>query len=90
MIIQKILHRPRTIVNHITLEVGEELTIPYRWHSRSKIACLVGAVLVDGEDRYYEGSISVDDVELIKNVGKIPAELLEIRTGSYLGDDDIE
>ena len=89
MITQKILHRPRTVVNHITLEVGEKLLLPYRYHSVTKIICLVGAI----EDAYggvlHESEASDHSVDVYKSVGKIPAELLEIRTGSYLGDDDI-
>ena len=34
--------------------------------------------------------IDIGSVHRIANPGKIPLELIEVRTGSYLGEDDID
>lgn len=96
MITQKILHRPRTIVNHITLDVGEKIKNPQRLHSESRFVILAGTIQIgdihgdfDSDYGFFcDGSLVLAPC-MFMAVGKIPAELLEIRTGSYLGDDDI-
>ena len=36
-----------------------------------------------------DGFVSVERFRSIANPGKIPLELIEVQTGSYLGEDDI-
>jgi mannose-1-phosphate guanylyltransferase/mannose-6-phosphate isomerase len=43
-------------------------------------------LLTENESTY----IPIGEVHRLKNPGKLPLEMIEVQSGSYLGEDDIE
>ena len=88
MIIEKQFSGARYAVFKIAIPVGEKLVFPVRLHSTSIVFILSGAVQTPDFEVWLPLQ-TIQAPESLMAIGKIPAELIEIRTGSYLGDDDI-
>ena len=88
-------HGPRFQVKRITVKPGAKLSLQMHHHRAEHWIVVSGtARVVDGEREYLltenQGTyIGVGVVHSLENPGKIPLELIEVQSGSYLGEDDI-
>lgn len=82
-------------VKRITVKPGEKLSIQMHHHRAEHWIVVSGTanVTIDGNDRLLSENESVyiplGVVHALENPGKIPLELIEVQSGSYLGEDDI-
>ncbi len=86
---------PRDRVKRITVNPGARLSVQLHHHRAEHW------VVVRGTARVLKGTetimltenqsifIAVGEVHSLENPGRIPLELIEVQTGSYLGEDDI-
>ena len=88
-------HGTRFQVKRITVKPGAKLSLQMHHHRAEHWIVVSGtARVVDGEKEYLltenQGTyIDVGVVHSLENPGKIPLELIEVQSGSYLGEDDI-
>ena len=85
----------RDQVKRITVKPGEKLSIQ-KHHHRSEHWIVVSGtasvlngdktILVTENESTY---IPLGNIHALENPGKIPLEMIEVQTGSYLGEDDI-
>lgn len=85
----------RDQVKRITVKPGEKLSIQ-KHHHRSEHWIVVSGtasvlngdktILVTEDESTY---IPLGTIHALENPGKIPLEMIEVQTGSYLGEDDI-
>ena len=83
-------------VKRITVKPGEKLSLQVHHHRAEHWVVVSGTakvthngkkeILTENESTY----IHVGETHALENPGKIPLELIEVQTGSYLGEDDIE
>ncbi|MFT6904701.1 MAG: mannose-1-phosphate guanylyltransferase/mannose-6-phosphate isomerase [Oleiphilaceae bacterium] len=85
----------RDHVKRITVKPGEKLSIQ-KHHHRSEHWIVVSgtASVLNGENTILVTEnestyIPVGTIHALENPGKIPLEMIEVQTGSYLGEDDI-
>lgn len=82
-------------VKRITVKPGEKLSIQMHHHRAEHWIVVSGTanVTVDGIDTLLSENQSIyiplGAVHALENPGKIPLELIEVQSGSYLGEDDI-
>lgn len=82
-------------VKRITVKPGEKLSIQMHHHRAEHWIVVSGTanVTVDGKDTLLTENqsiyIPVGAIHALENPGKIPLELIEVQSGSYLGEDDI-
>ena len=82
-------------VKRITVKPGEKLSIQMHHHRAEHWIVVSGTanVTVDGKDTLLTENQSIyiplGAVHALENPGKIPLELIEVQSGSYLGEDDI-
>ncbi len=88
-------HGPRFQVKRITVRPGARLSLQMHHHRAEHWIVVSGTARVrDGDKEYLltenQGTyIGVGVVHSLENPGKIPLELIEVQSGSYLGEDDI-
>lgn len=88
-------HGTRFQVKRITVKPGAKLSLQMHHHRAEHWIVVSGtARVVDGDKEYLltenQGTyIGVGVVHSLENPGKIPLELIEVQSGSYLGEDDI-
>jgi mannose-1-phosphate guanylyltransferase/mannose-6-phosphate isomerase len=86
---------PRFHVKHIYVNPGASLSLQKHLHRAEHWVIVSGTAEVQkGEDVFIlsenqSNYIPIGEVHRLKNIGKIPLELIEVQTGSYLGEDDI-
>jgi mannose-1-phosphate guanylyltransferase/mannose-6-phosphate isomerase len=86
---------PRFQVKRITVKPGAKLSLQMHHHRAEHWIVVSGTARVtDGEKTYLltesqSTYIGVGVVHALENPGKIPLELIEVQSGSYLGEDDI-
>lgn len=86
---------PRHQVKHITVNPGQKLSVQMHHHRAEHWIVVAGTALVsiDGVDTMLSENQSVyiplGAVHALENPGKIPLELIEVQSGTYLGEDDI-
>ena len=91
---QELLNVPRSRVLHIEIPVGSRTPPECHAHVTKRIVILEGCasiVLQNATQRILEGEdtiIPFGTLHRIENNGKIPLTILEVRTGTYLDDDD--
>ena len=83
-------------VKRITVKPGEKLSLQKHNHRAEHWVVVSGTAkvtknektitLTENESIY----IHVGEIHALENPGKIPLDLIEVQTGSYLGEDDIE
>lgn len=88
-------HSQRYQVKRITVNPGEKLSVQMHHHRAEHWVVVSGTanvtlnhettMLSENESIY----IPIGTVHALENPGKIPLELIEVQTGSYLGEDDI-
>lgn len=82
-------------VKRITVNPGAKLSVQMHHHRAEHWVVVLGTAKVFSGDEYYFVSenqstyIPVGEIHSLENPGKIPLELIEVQSGSYLGEDDI-
>lgn len=82
-------------VKRITVNPGEKLSIQMHHHRAEHWIVVSGTAKVTNGDKYLiltenqSTYIPVGVVHALENPGKIPLEIIEVQSGSYLGEDDI-
>jgi len=82
-------------VKRITVKPNEKLSIQMHHHRAEHWIVVSGTanVTVDGKDTLLSENESIyiplGAIHALENPGKIPLELIEVQSGSYLGEDDI-
>ena len=82
-------------VKRITVKPGEKLSLQMHNHRAEHWIVVSGTakvtlngksnIITENESTY----IHIGEAHALENPGKIPLELIEVQTGSYLGEDDI-
>ena len=82
-------------VKRIIVDPGKRLSLQQHHHRAEHWVVVRGTakVLIDGREVFLHEDqstyIPIGGIHRLENPGKIPLELIEIQTGSYLGEDDI-
>ena len=82
-------------VKRITVKPGEKLSLQKHFHRAEHWIVVSGTALVtkDGEQFVLKEDqstyIPLGTIHRIENPGKIPLDIIEVQSGSYLGEDDI-
>ncbi|WP_242521835.1 mannose-1-phosphate guanylyltransferase/mannose-6-phosphate isomerase [Motiliproteus sp. SC1-56] len=82
-------------VKHIRVKPGEKLSLQKHHHRAEHWIVVQGTARVTRGDEVFLISenhstyIPIGEVHRLENPGKIPLDLIEVQTGSYLGEDDI-
>ena len=88
-------HGKRDQVKRITVNPGEKLSIQKHHHRSEHWIVVSGTASVLNGDKTNLVSenestyIPLGTIHALENPGKIPLEMIEVQTGSYLGEDDI-
>lgn len=83
-------------VKRITVEPGAQLSLQMHHHRAEHWVVVRGTAKVTCGDRTFILSenqstyIPIGDQHRLENPGKIPLDIIEVQSGSYLGEDDIE
>ncbi|RCK36044.1 mannose-1-phosphate guanyltransferase [Thalassospira xiamenensis] len=89
-------HSERFQVKRITVKPGARLSLQKHNHRSEHWVVVKGTALVTKDDEQFilreneSTYIPLGAVHRMENPGKIPLELIEVQSGSYLGEDDIE
>lgn len=88
-------HASRYQVKRITVKPGEKLSIQMHHHRSEHWIVVSGTakihkgkenfLLTENQSTY----IPLGEIHALENPGKLPLELIEVQSGSYLGEDDI-
>ncbi|EKN6261969.1 mannose-1-phosphate guanylyltransferase/mannose-6-phosphate isomerase [Yersinia enterocolitica] len=90
-----VVSESRFNVNRITVKPGGSFSLQMHHHRAEHWVVLSGTAKVMIGDKTFlitenqSTFIPIGSIHQLENPGKIPLELLEIQSGSYLGDDDI-
>jgi mannose-1-phosphate guanylyltransferase/mannose-6-phosphate isomerase len=85
----------RFLIKRITVNPGFKLSLQKHIHRSEHWVVVKGTALVTkGSDQFLLNEdqstyISLGTVHRLENPGRIPLELVEVQTGSYIGEDDI-
>ena len=88
-------HGERYQVKRITVNPGAKLSVQMHHHRAEHWVIVSGVARVtNGDDTFLLGEnestyIPIGVVHALENPGKVPLEIIEIQSGSYLGEDDI-
>ncbi|AQZ94188.1 mannose-1-phosphate guanylyltransferase/mannose-6-phosphate isomerase [Halopseudomonas phragmitis] len=83
-------------VKRITVQPGARLSLQMHHHRAEHWVVVSGTAQVTCDDKTFlltenqSTYIPVASVHRLANPGKIPLEIIEVQSGSYLGEDDIE
>lgn len=83
-------------VKHITVKPGARLSLQRHHHRAEHWVVVSGTARVTLDEHTFLVSenqstyIPIGTLHRLENPGKIPLELIEVQSGSYLGEDDIE
>ena len=93
---ESIDHAERFQVKRITVKPGEQLSLQKHHHRAEHWIVVNGTAVVTCDDKEFLLSenestfIPIGSIHRLENPGKIPLELIEVQSGTYLGEDDIE
>ena len=93
---ESIDYADRFQVKRITVNPKERLSLQKHHHRAEHWIVVNGTALVTrGEDEFLLSEnestfIPIGTIHRLENPGKIPLELIEVQSGTYLGEDDIE
>ncbi|WP_339668999.1 mannose-1-phosphate guanylyltransferase/mannose-6-phosphate isomerase [Dasania marina] len=82
-------------VKRITVNPGAKLSVQMHHHRAEHWVVVSGTAKVTRGDKTFLVSenestyIAIGEVHALENPGKLPLELIEVQSGSYLGEDDI-
>ena len=88
-------HGPRYQVKRITEKPGAKLSVQMHHHRAEHWVVVSGtAKVTNGEETMLVTEnqstyIPIGQIHALENPGRIPLELIEVQSGSYLGEDDI-
>ena len=88
-------HSDRYQAKRITVNPGAKLSLQMHHHRAEHWVVVSGTAMVTNGDESFVLSenestyIPVGAVHSLENPGKVPLEIIEIQSGSYLGEDDI-
>jgi len=88
-------HGARFQVKRIVVQPGAKLSLQLHHHRAEHWIVVCGTALVTrGEDQFLLGEnestyIPLGVTHRLENPGKVPLEMIEVQSGSYLGEDDI-
>ena len=87
-------HGARYQVKRITVNPGEKLSVQMHHHRAEHWVVSGTAKIINGEKTLLLSEnestyIPVGVVHCLENPGKVPLEIIEVQSGSYLGEDDI-
>lgn len=88
-------HGERYQVKRITVKPGARLSVQKHHHRAEHWVVVSGTARVTNGERSYlvteneSTYIPIGQVHSLENPGRIPLELIEVQSGSYLGEDDI-
>ncbi|MDN6857689.1 mannose-1-phosphate guanylyltransferase/mannose-6-phosphate isomerase [Pseudomonas sp. CAN2814] len=83
-------------VKHISVKPGARLSLQMHHHRAEHWIVVSGTAQVTCDDKTFlltenqSTYIPIASVHRLANPGKIPLEIIEVQSGSYLGEDDIE
>ncbi|MBB2495633.1 mannose-1-phosphate guanylyltransferase/mannose-6-phosphate isomerase [Aquipseudomonas ullengensis] len=83
-------------VKHISVKPGAQLSLQMHHHRAEHWIVVSGTAQVTCDDNTFlltenqSTYIPMTSVHRLTNPGKIPLEIIEVQSGSYLGEDDIE
>ncbi|MCY1294871.1 Alginate biosynthesis protein AlgA [compost metagenome] len=83
-------------VKHITVKPGARLSLQMHHHRAEHWIVVSGTAQVTCDEQTFlltenqSTYIPIASVHRLANPGKIPLEIIEVQSGSYLGEDDIE
>jgi mannose-1-phosphate guanylyltransferase / mannose-6-phosphate isomerase len=83
-------------VKHISVKPGATLSLQMHHHRAEHWIVVSGTAEVTCDDKVFlltenqSTYIPMTSVHRLSNPGKIPLEIIEVQSGSYLGEDDIE
>jgi len=86
---------PRFQVKRITVKPGAKLSLQKHFHRAEHWTVVAGsAIITKGDEEVLlkedqSTYIPLGTMHRLENPGKIPLELIEVQSGSYLGEDDI-
>ncbi len=86
---------PRFQVKRITVKPGAKLSLQKHHHRAEHWIVVKGTAEVTCDDKTFlltenqSAYIPLGSVHRLANPGKVPVELIEVQSGSYLGEDDI-
>ncbi|HMB31722.1 MAG TPA: cupin domain-containing protein, partial [Desulfohalobiaceae bacterium] len=92
---ETINYEPRFQVKRITVKPGSKLSLQKHFHRAEHWVVVHGtAKIINGQSEMILSEdqstyIPLGTKHRLENPGRIPLELIEIQTGSYLGEDDI-
>lgn len=82
-------------VKRIMVKPGERLSLQMHHHRAEHWVVVSGSAMItiDGESKLYTENestyIPIGSTHRLENPGKLPLHLIEVQSGSYLGEDDI-
>jgi mannose-1-phosphate guanylyltransferase/mannose-1-phosphate guanylyltransferase/mannose-6-phosphate isomerase len=88
-------HGQRFQVKRIIVKAGEKLSLQMHHHRAEHWIVVSGTAQVQCGDRTFlltenqSTYIPLGEVHSLANPGKVPLEIIEVQSGSYLGEDDI-
>jgi len=88
-------HAERYQVKRITVKPGQKLSIQMHHHRAEHWIVVSGTARIHkGKDNFLLAEnesvyIPLGEIHALENPGKVPLELIEVQSGSYLGEDDI-
>jgi len=91
----RVVDTPRYQINRVTVKPGGKFSLQKHLHRAEHWVVLAGTAEVTLDNKTYlltenqSTFIPIGSIHMLENPGKIPLELLEISSGSYLGEDDI-
>lgn len=92
---ESLTHRDRFQVKHITVNPGQKLSLQKHFHRAEHWVVVTGtAIVTRGEEKIMVREnesiyLPLGEIHRLENPGKIPLSLIEVQSGSYLGEDDI-
>jgi len=87
---------PRHQTKRISVNPGSKLSLQKHHHRAEHWVVIKGTARISNGDKEFlltedqSTYIPIGTMHRLENVGKIPLEIIEVQTGSYLGEDDIE
>ncbi len=90
-----ICHADRYQVKHITVQAGQKLSLQMHHHRAEHWIVVKGTARIQKGDESFlltenqSVYIPLGEIHSLENPGKVPLELIEVQSGSYLGEDDI-
>ena len=82
-------------VKHITVKPGGRLSLQYHHHRAEHWIVVAGTAEITCGDKVFlleenqSTYIPLGETHRLANPGTIPLEIIEVQSGSYLGEDDI-